>query len=112
MSNIFDQFVEDPQDDQPGPQLGSNSKAELDSTATAAASPRELKIAVQELLKQGFIEESQRQDLFRSVSLQLDAINQTLEPLDLCVRVDSHRGVAFLVVAKIQAPEDAEQESW
>jgi hypothetical protein len=122
MSNIFDQFVEDPQDDQPsndqpsneqpGPQLGSNSEAELDSTATAAASPRELKIAVQELLKQGFIEESQRHDLFRSVSLQLDAINKTLEPLDLCVRVDSHRGVAFLVVAKIQSPEDAEQESW
>jgi hypothetical protein len=122
MSNIFDQFVEDPKDDQPRddqprdeqhePQLGSESQTDSGSTATAAASPRELKTAVQELLKQGFIEESQRHDLFRSVSLQLDAINQTLEPLDLCVRVDSHRGVAFLVVAKGQADQESEQDSW
>ncbi|MFM7518458.1 MAG: DUF4194 domain-containing protein [Pirellula sp.] len=117
MSNIFDQFVEDSQGDQPPDeqsesQLGSTLAIESGSTGMATATPRELKIAVQELLKQGFIEESQRRDLFRSVSVQLDAINRTLEPLDLAVRVDSHRGVAFLVIAKVEVTENTEEDSW
>jgi len=117
MSNIFDQFVEDSQEDQPHDeqaesQLGSKLESESGSNGMATATPRELKIAVQELLKQGFIEESQRRDLFRSVSVQLDAINRTLEPLDLAVRVDSHRGVAFLVIAKVEVADNTEEDSW
>ncbi|MFM8263579.1 MAG: DUF4194 domain-containing protein [Pirellula sp.] len=117
MSNIFDQFVEDsqreePPDEQSESQLGSTLAIESGSTGMDTATPRELKIAVQELLKQGFIEESQRRDLFRSVSVQLDAINRTLEPLDLAVRIDSHRGVAFLVIAKVEVTENTEEDSW
>ncbi|MFM8397308.1 MAG: hypothetical protein ACKOAH_05700, partial [Pirellula sp.] len=63
MSNIFDQFVEDSQADQPPDeqsesQLVAKLASESGSTGMATATPRELKIAVQELLKQGFIEES------------------------------------------------------
>lgn len=117
MSNIFDRFANEPPDqaeecDSLSQNASEHTPAQGPDSEPKAGSPMELKIAVQELLKQGFIEESQRRDLFRSVSLQRDAIEQALEPLDLCLRVDTHRGVAFLTVSKPDIPDPSDQEGW
>jgi hypothetical protein len=117
MSNIFDRFANEPPDqaaesDSLSQNASEYTQAQEPDSEPKAGSPMELKIAVQELLKQGFIEESQRRDLFRSVSVQRDAIEQALEPLDLCLRVDTHRGVAFLTVSKPDIPDPSDQEGW
>jgi hypothetical protein len=117
MSNIFDRFANVPPDqaaesDSLSHNASEHTPAQEPDSEPKTGSPMELKIAVQELLKQGFIEESQRRDLFRSVSVQRDAIEQALEPLDLCLRVDTHRGVAFLTVSKPDIPDPSDQEGW
>ena len=117
MNSIFDRLAGDIPDEDPQKNQANaySQSVELSVSAqTLAAGPirRELKIAVQELLRQGYIEESQRHDLFRSVSVQIDAINQTLAPLDLTLRVDSHRGVAFLQIAKSDLDESSQQDGW
>lgn len=117
MNSIFDRLAGDMPDEDPQKNKAvaySQSAEPSVSVQTLAAGSirRELKIAVQELLRQGYIEESQRHDLFRSVSVQIDAINQTLAPLDLALRVDSHRGVAFLQIAKPDLDESNQQDGW
>lgn len=114
MSNIFDRMAQDPQNEPPDQEQTTSFDTSVEpiQTEPSSATPRELKVAVLELLRQGFIEESQRHDLFRSVSVQIEAINKTLETLDLALRVDSHRGVAFLVVAKPDASSASDEEAW
>ncbi len=117
MNSIFDRLAGDIPDEDPqkSPAISSSQPAEpigSSETVDAGTIRRELKIAVQELLRQGYIEESQRHDLFRSVRVQIDAINQTLAPLDLTLNVDSHRGVAFLRIAKPEVDESSELDGW
>lgn len=64
-----------------------------------AASRLEVKETVQELLRAGYIEEDQKPVLFRRAVIFESEMGRVLEPLDLAVRLDTHRGVAFLAVA-------------
>ena len=71
-----------------------------DDEAGPSATPAEIKSVIQELLRTGYVEESSKPALFRSCQVQEFGIAAALEPLDLEIRIDSHRGVAFLRVAR------------
>lgn len=77
-----------------------------------SSTPADIKKTVQELLKHGYVEEAQKIDLFRSAVVHERQIKTVLEPLDLDMRLDTHRGVAFLVVANAAYDERNEDASW
>src|SRR3984957_6198577 len=70
-----------------------------DSTASDTYTPRNIKDATLELLKYGLLESSSKSNLYRTaVTYRLD-INRVLEALDLAVKIDEMRGLAYVVVA-------------
>ena len=58
----------------------------------------EVKASLQELIRLGYLEESRKPVLFRNAVLQEAALNRVLEPLDLKLMIDTHRGIALLVI--------------
>jgi len=117
MNNIFDQMASE--DESRNPSFDSQLETDFESDAevtfndqhaegsenenkVSRTSP-EIKTVVQELLKNGYLEQSNRQELFRRVNIHQQSINDVLEPLDLALRVDTYRGVAFLTVAQPQS---------
>ena len=123
MNNIFDRLSET-QDNQPTDDSKANTSADPlkrsagisvddsphvaperqdsdDATAPVdhrGATDRRVKDVTQELLRRGYIDESQKPSLFRHSVTRESAINSALEPLDLELRLDTHRGVAWLAV--------------
>lgn len=109
MSNIFDSMLPDePNDPSPNDDASSidNDNGTLfDSTPSTAvktsrATPLDVKEATQELLRHGHVDESSKSGFFQKVVIHSAAINVALEPLDLTLQLDEHRGVAFLKVRK------------
>ncbi len=97
MSGEFDKTGGPPERDS-----GPEDTVQLDSTTL------EVKEAVQELLRSGYVEEERKPVLFkRTVTFEAEVV-RVLEPLDLVVRLDTHRGVAFLAVAKEPGAEGGE----
>lgn len=88
---------------QPSPE---SPPAEMPATAPG------VKSSLQELLKYGFLEEARKPVLFRASILHEDALNRALEPLDLALKLDTHRGIAFLVVAENAREEKDAGEEW
>lgn len=72
----------------------------------------DVKKATMELLKHGHVEEGQKPELFRSVILHEREIMTALEPLDLELRLDTHRGVAFLRVAQTAYEGTSDDAAW
>lgn len=114
MSNVFDrmtsnnrQLVDAPQSEAEHSDAIEGIPAE--GTPLTAA---DVKQAVQELLKQGHIDETAKPDLFKSVLVREQEILVVLEPLDLAVKIDSHRGVVFLVVAESSVEATDQGEEW
>lgn len=115
MSNVFDSLADGNLDGretnsdraQPSPAETAAVHQPLvdDSKKQSAAISRAIKEVTQQLLKNGYLEESRKADLFRRAVTNRDVINTVLEPLDLVLQVDAHRGVAFLKVAV--GPPDA-----
>jgi hypothetical protein len=70
-----------------------------EAVATDAYTPRYIKDAALELLKYGLLESASKPNLYRTAITQSAEINRVLEPLDLSMRVDDVRGLAYLVVA-------------
>jgi hypothetical protein len=70
-----------------------------EAVATDAYTPRYIKDAALELLKYGLLESASKPNLYRTAITQSAEINRVLEPLDLSMRVDDVRGIAYLVVA-------------
>jgi hypothetical protein len=95
---------------EPGEPNGHSSGFRI-GAAESSATPSEVKTVVQELLRQGFIEESGKAPLFRSCQVREREIGAALEPLDLEMRIDSHRGVVFLRVAR-QEDFASDGEEW
>ncbi len=69
-------------------------------TETTASTPSDVKELTQELLKHGYLEEARKPAMFQRALVRQQEIMAALEPLDLVLRLDSHRGVAFLKVAE------------
>ena len=89
------------------PDTTGNLKAVGSSTT-----PLEIRELTQELLRHGYLEESRKADSFRKAIVHQKAIQSALEPLDLDLKVDSHRGVAFLKVVELKNDEVPEDQAW
>ena len=82
------------------------------SLTTPAATPASLRRAVQELLRQGLLERALKKPQFQQVATDTARVNALLEPLDLEVKVDDARGLAFVTVATGYQPDDSEEDEW
>ena len=82
---------------------GLNGSRDLDRGAPSAGpvsyTPRQVKDAALELLKYGLLEEERKPNLYRTALAEHEALGRVLEPLDLAMRVDEIRGLAYVVVA-------------
>ena len=65
----------------------------------------EVKSALQELIRQGYLDEQRKPTLFKNTLLHEAALRQALEPLDLTLRLDTHRGLALLTVVHNSDPD-------
>jgi hypothetical protein len=113
MSNIFDSMLsgeaseKNPQGSDAQNENDQNNKDEAETPVAVTASPTEtshtpsdVKEVTQELLRHGHIDETRKAALFQKAMIHSAAIRAALEPLDLSLQLDEHRGVAFLAVKK------------
>ena len=91
---------------------GLDSPDTPQAEASPSATPASLRRAVQELLRQGLLERALKKPLFQQVATDTARVNALLEPLDLEVKVDDARGLAFVAVAASYQPEDSEDDEW
>lgn len=89
----------------------ANTVPEREGTSTDAYTPRAIKEATLELLKYGLLESESKPNLYRTAVSHSSDINRVLEPLDLSMRVDDVRGLAFVVVTQSGA-ESAKDDEW
>lgn len=80
--------------------------------STIPATPATLRRAVQELLKQGMLEQAAKPALIRHIATDTARVNALLEPLDLTVRLDEHRGLAFIAIAATYQADDEDEDEW
>jgi len=106
MSHYFDGRVSPNGDAQPASEPEPSEPRPTDGVAeeTPVGTPSEVKEVTQELLKFGFIEEARKPAFFRRAVVYEREIAAALQPLDFVLRLDSHRGVAFLAVDQTAAP--------
>ena len=108
--DIFDQWASPALVDVDG-----DAPAEAPSANAAPAPPAtpvELRRAVQELLKNGVLEHSAKPKMFSQISNDTARVNAQLEPLDLEVRVDDVRGLAFVAVPPAYQPDGEDDDEW
>lgn len=77
--------------------------------------PQNQRKALQFLLANGWLEAASKPALFRLIAAQSAQLDRLLEPLDLQVRVDDVRGLAFLAVVADYENDDvdeSEQDDW
>jgi len=123
--DIFDQWAsQTPVDPKEPPTPDGHAQAAMDSdnappqpsapatSHTASPTPTSLRRAVQELLRQGLLERTLKKPLFQQVATDTERVNALLEPLDLQVKVDDARGLAFVAVAASHQPDDSEDDEW
>lgn len=113
MANIFDQLTAKssavPQSPTEKVQSGPGDNIEADQHPDGFT-PRQIKDEALELLKYGLIEEQRKPNLYRGVLAHREAISQILRPLDLAVKVDDIRGLAYVVVA--EQVFDIDEDEW
>ena len=111
--DIFDQWATAAPSATPAPVLASedNNAAEA-APPSVPATPVALRRAVQELLKHGLLEETTKPLLFRQIAGDTARINAQLEPLDLEVRVDDVRGLAFVAIPLDYHGDGEDDDEW
>jgi len=119
MAGIFDRIAGAANTGEPEPDDEVPlSEAGADEPCTQAAGPepteerrtaQKVREAVQELLKYGLLEESQKPNLYHSALSHTEEVAGILEPLDLAMGVDDVRGLVFVTVR--QAGVD-EEDDW
>ena len=86
------------------------------ATPITPTTPVALRRAVQELLKNGVLEQAAKPHLFRQIASDTVRVNAQLEPLDLQVRVDDVRGLAFVAIPPNYQPDgdgsDGSDDEW
>lgn len=117
MKNVFDRMVAEDEDafEPAGDsviQPSMNGDAHGDAEEGAIRTSAEVKEVTQVLLKHGYIEETPGSNLFRRAMTHEGEISAALEPLDLVLRLDTHRGVAFLAVAQAAKEYTGSDEGW
>lgn len=115
MSGFFDQLTSSsaaPEPDQQIIEQGISSAAE--EKAGEQRTESRLRDAAKDLLKFGLIEMEHKPNLFRTATVQREALNLILEPLDLIAMVDDIRGLVFLAVRPDTeaSSDEAEEDGW
>ena len=67
-----------------------------------------VRATILELMKYGLLEESSKPNLYRNALLYRDEVDAVLRWLDLGLRIDDIRGLAFIVVNAVPNQEDGE----
>ena len=111
--DIFDRWASEAPPTQPAatpaPDADESAAENTASEANAPATPVALRRAVQELLRNGTLESAAKPQLFRQLASDTERVNAQLEPLDLTLRVDDARGLAYVAV-RSDYPGDAEDD--
>ncbi len=81
-------------------------------SAPTHATPVALRRAVQELLRNGTLEHATKPQLFRLIASDTARVNAQLEPLDLEVRVDDARGLAYVAIPLVYQPDVEGDDEW
>lgn len=106
--DLFDQWAAVPQ---ASPVIDAEPTPEPPPAPEAApTTPQPLRRALQELLRNGLLEQAAKPQLFRHIASSTARVNALLEPLDLQVRVDDLRGLAYVAVAPGWQAGDAEDD--
>lgn len=111
LPDIFDQWAQAAtptdvaQGGDPGAAPGANHPA-------SPATPVALRRAVQDLLKNGLLEQTAKPHLFRQIASDTARVDALLEPLDLQVRVDDVRGLAFVAIPPGYQPDGEDDDEW
>lgn len=71
-----------------------------------------LRDAVKDLLKNGLIEADAKPNLYRTATVEHEALIKILEPMDLTAAVDEVRGLVFLAVRKNGSDVSEEDDDW
>lgn len=71
--------------------------------------PQKVREAVQEMLKYGLLEESQKPNLYRSALADTEEVARILEPLDLAMGIDEVRGLLFV---KVRQTSLEQEDDW
>lgn len=116
MASIFDELTGRREDTEQA-QTASDQETEDEQTdSSAVAEPadskrtaRRVRDAVQELLKYGLLEESQKPNLYRIAMTHVEDMLTALEPLDLTLGLDEVRGLVFL---KVRQEDEPEPDDW
>lgn len=108
--DIFDQWASTAPvaDADAGGAQSAASVADHNAPPTTSTTPVALRRAVQELLKNGVLEQAAKPHLFRQIASDTARVNAQLEPLDLQVRVDDVRGLAFVAIPPNYQPDGEE----
>jgi hypothetical protein len=88
------------------------SKGPDHDTNVPPATPVALRRAVQELLRNGALEHATKPQLFRQLVSDTARVNAQLEPLDLTLRVDDARGLAYVAIRPGYQPDAEEDDEW
>lgn len=106
--DLFDQWATAA----PTPVAETSAPLQPQDAAATSVTPGHLRRAVQELLKQGLLEQQSKPQLFRHIATDMATVNGLLEPLDLEVRLDDTRGLAYVAIPGSYQAEDAEDDEW
>lgn len=114
--DIFDQWAASAQTpgmpDSVPANTAPNGDAPPPTAQDPAATPTALRRAVQELLKYGLLEQSAKPQLFRQIATDTARVDALLEPLDLQVRLDELRGLAFVAIAANYQADGDDEDEW
>ena len=78
---------------------------------TEPRTSREIRAAVQELLKYGLLENDRKPNLYKLVFRNQKEVNRILEPLDLALKLDEIRELLFVVLRHQEAMEPHANDS-
>lgn len=118
MNNLFDDLTSggDASDANGGknqsepPMTAGDSSTESDNSMSRT--PVEVRGAVQELLRDGYVDQTRKPDVFKRIVVHERAVGEVLDSLDLAMRLDSHRGIAVVTVRKEDAETSDAVDPW
>jgi len=117
MTGIFDQLTaqnKNEQNNQVADELATpdeKSNEDVNPSDPVSNTQKQIKEVSQQLLKYGLLESTNKPKLYRTAVIHQMKLNEILEPLDLAIKIDDIRGLAFVVVADCDI-DNAEDDQW
>ena len=74
--------------------------------------PAEVRGVVQELLRDGYVEQTRKPEVFKRIVVYQSAVGEVLDSLDLAMRLDSHRGIAVVTVRRDDGEPTEDADGW